>query len=117
MYSPTMTAVLYAGLAGTLLALVVATAYQKWQPRVFFLLALRLAIGWHFLFEGMYKVQSVYTGPTETSRPFTSEPYFKVAPGPIGAYMRKQFGDPEEVIATRVKAPKQISLDAFDKLS
>ena len=43
-------------LAGTLLALVIATAYQKWQPRVFFLLALRLAIGWHFLVEGVEKV-------------------------------------------------------------
>ena len=54
--------VIYAGLGGSLLALIIATAQQKWQPRVFFLLALRLAIGWHFLFEGMNKIQSHVVG-------------------------------------------------------
>ena len=34
--------VLYAGLVGVLIALFVATAQNKWQPRVFALLALRL---------------------------------------------------------------------------
>src|SRR5215475_13936632 len=101
---PIPLAVLYAGLAGTLLALLVATITNRWSPRVFFLLALRLAIGWHFLFEGLYKVNSYYTGPTETSKPFTSEPYFKVAPGPIGEKMRKQFSDPDAEIASKVKA-------------
>jgi uncharacterized membrane protein YphA (DoxX/SURF4 family) len=94
---------LYAGLAGTVLALIVATIMNRWSIRVFFLLALRLAIGWHFLFEGLYKVNSHLIGPSETNRPFTSEPYFRNAPGPIGAFMRKQFGDPAEVIADRVK--------------
>ena len=32
-----------------------------------------MAIGWHFLFEGLGKIQSHYIGPTETNRPFTSE--------------------------------------------
>lgn len=117
MNSPIPLAVIYAGLAGTLLALIVATAQQKWSCKVFFLLALRLAIGWHFMFEGFHKIHSTYTGPTETNRPFTSEPYFKVAPGPIGAEMRKQFGDPAEVIAAKVRAPKDIKSDAFAKLS
>lgn len=117
MNSPIPLAVIYAGLAGTLLALIVATAQQKWSCKVFFLLALRLAIGWHFMFEGFHKIHSTYTGPTETNRPFTSEPYFKVAPGPIGAEMRKQFGDPAEVIAAKVRAPKDIKPDAFAKLS
>src|SRR4030095_14028796 len=106
---PISLAVLYAGLAGTVLALIVATASNKWSPRVFCLLALRLAIGWHFLFEGLYKVQSYYTGPTDTNKPFSSEPYFKVAPGPLGAKMRKEFGDPAAEIASKVKAPKEIS--------
>jgi uncharacterized membrane protein YphA (DoxX/SURF4 family) len=114
---PIPLAVLYAGLAGTALALFVATATNKWSPRVFCLLALRLAIGWHFLFEGLYKVQTYYTGPTETSRPFTSEPYFKVAPGPLGAKMRKEFSDPEAEIATKVKAPKDIPPADFAKLT
>jgi uncharacterized membrane protein YphA (DoxX/SURF4 family) len=114
---PIPLAVIYAGLAGTLLALIVATIQNRWSLRVFFLLALRLAIGWHFLFEGLHKIHSHSVGPTETSRPFSSEPYFKVAPGPLGPYMRKQFGDPEAEIATKVKAPKEITPAAFNKLS
>jgi uncharacterized membrane protein YphA (DoxX/SURF4 family) len=110
---PIPIAVLYAGLGGTVLALIVATITNRWSLRVFFLLALRLAIGWHFLFEGLYKVQSYYTGPTETSKPFSSEPYFKVAPGPLGAKMRKEFGDPAAEIASKVKAPKEISATEF----
>jgi uncharacterized membrane protein YphA (DoxX/SURF4 family) len=90
--------VLYAGLAGTLLALLVAMIQNRWSLRVFFILALRLAIGWHFLFEGLHKVHSHYVGPTETNRPFSSEPYFREAEGPLGPYMRKQIGDPEELL-------------------
>jgi uncharacterized membrane protein YphA (DoxX/SURF4 family) len=109
--------VLYAGLAGTVLALIIATAMNRWSIRVFFLLALRLAIGWHFLFEGLYKVNSHLVGPTETNRPFSSEPYFRNAPGPVAAYMASQFGDPNAVIAAKVKAPKDIPPEAFDNLS
>lgn len=111
-----LTAIMYAGLAGTALALVVATGQNRWSPRVFFLLALRLSIGWHFLFEGLHKVHSVYHGPSETVRVFTSEPYFKVAPGPIGEQMRKQFSDPGAVFADRVRPTKEISPAAFDAL-
>ena len=114
---PIPLAVVYAGLAGTVLALIVATITNKWSPRVFILLALRLAIGWHFAFEGLHKIHSYYTGPTETNRPFSSEPYFKVAPGPLGAKMRKEFSDPEAEIATKVKAPKAIAPAAFAKMS
>lgn len=114
---PIPLAVLYAGLAGTVLALIVATVTNRWSPRVFFLVALRLAIGWHFLFEGLYKVQTYYTGPTETSKPFTSEPYFKVAPGPLGAKMRKEFSNPEAEITAKVKAPKEITPAEFAKKS
>jgi uncharacterized membrane protein YphA (DoxX/SURF4 family) len=113
---PIPLAVVYAGLGGTLLALCVATATNKWSLRVFVLLALRLAIGWHFLFEGLYKVQSHNTGPTETNRPFSSEMYFKVAPGPIGAYMRNQFSDPAKEIAEKLTPPEALSADAFAKL-
>jgi uncharacterized membrane protein YphA (DoxX/SURF4 family) len=108
--------VVYAGLAGTLLALLVATAMNRWSPKVFFLLALRLAIGWHFLFEGLYKIQSHETGPSESNRQFSSEPYFRVAPGPIGAYMRQQFDDPAAVIAEKIKLTKEIAPEMFAKL-
>lgn len=109
--------VLYAGLGGTVLALIVATIQNNWSLRVFFLLTLRLAIGWHFLFEGLYKVNSYFVGPTDTNRVFTSEPYFRVAPGPIGALMRKQFDDPAATIEVQVKRKKDISPEVFAKLS
>jgi uncharacterized membrane protein YphA (DoxX/SURF4 family) len=94
-------AVLYAGLAGTVLALLVATIQNRWSLRVFFILALRLAIGWHFLFEGLHKLHSHYIGATETNRPFTSEPYFREAEGPLGPYVRQQLGDPVELVKAK----------------
>ncbi|AWM39675.1 DoxX [Gemmata obscuriglobus] len=115
--TPTLAAVVYAGLIGTVLSLIVATATNRWSPRVFLLLALRLAIGWHFMFEGFHKIHSTYTGPTDTNRPFSSEPYFKVAPGPIGEKMRREFSDPAADIAAKVKAPKEISPAEFKNLS
>ena len=114
---PIPLAVVYAGLGGTLLALIVATATNGWQLRVFFLLALRLAIGWHFLFEGLHKIHSHYLGATENSRTFTSEPYFTVAEGPLGPLMRKQFlVDTDAVIAARV-APQADKLAGFGNLN
>ena len=105
--------VVYAGLGGTLLALVVATAQQKWQLRVFFLLALRLAIGWHFLFEGLHKIHSFAVGESETNKVFSSEPYFRASPTWFGAQMRKQFDDSGKTIAERVLQPKPIDKSAF----
>ncbi|HET6576308.1 MAG TPA: DoxX family protein [Fimbriiglobus sp.] len=110
-------AVVYAGLAGTLLALLVAAATNGWSLRVFLLLALRLAIGWHFLFEGLHKVHSYMVGPTETNRPFSSAPYFAAAEGPFGEYMRKKYlGDPWETITAKVTPKKAISPTDFAKL-
>ena len=110
-------AVLYAGLAGVLLALLVATAQNKWQWRVFAILALRLAIGWHFLFEGLHKVQSEYTGVTDTNKVFTSEPYFAAAEGPLGEQLRKRYiGDPEATYKAMVLQPEPMSADEFRKL-
>jgi uncharacterized membrane protein YphA (DoxX/SURF4 family) len=100
--------VIYVGLAGVMLALVVATAFQRGSPRVFFILALRLAIGWHFLFEGLHKIHSHYVGPTETNRPFSSAAYFRHAPGPLGPLLRRSYEDPEGVIAARVRVPSTI---------
>jgi uncharacterized membrane protein YphA (DoxX/SURF4 family) len=109
--------VIYAGLGGTLLSLIVATATNNWQPRVFLLLALRLAIGWHFLFEGLHKVHSHWVGPTETSKPFSSEPYFAVAEGPFGEQMRKRYLlDPDKVIAEMLTLRKPVTTDQFARL-
>jgi uncharacterized membrane protein YphA (DoxX/SURF4 family) len=67
-----------------------------------FLVLLRLAIGWHFLLEGIEKIQSVSTGPTETNRPWTSEPYLREASGPLAAFVRLQVGDPDQAILDRL---------------
>jgi uncharacterized membrane protein YphA (DoxX/SURF4 family) len=61
-----------------------------------FLILLRLAIGWHFLFEGIEKIQSVQLGPTETNRPWTSRGYLRGAVGPLADYFRRQTGDSDE---------------------
>jgi uncharacterized membrane protein YphA (DoxX/SURF4 family) len=110
--------VVYAGLAGCLLALVVASISNGWSLRVFFLLALRLAIGWHFLFEGLHKVNSHMVGVTETNRPFSSEPYFRVAEGPFGEFMRNKYlGNPSEFIATHLTPTKKLTAEEFGNLS
>lgn len=97
MDSPLLDNVLLAGLVGCLIALIVATAQQNWRPRVFFLLALRIAIGWQFLFEGLNKIQSHRVGAVETGKPFSSEPYFRESEGPIADLMRTRMdlADPE----------------------
>lgn len=95
--------VLYAGLGGTVLALIVATATNRWSLRVFCLLALRLAIGWHFLFEGLHKVHSHYVGASETNRPFSSEIYFTAGEGPLAREMRARIGgDPEAELRAKL---------------
>ena len=65
---------------------------------VVFLVLLRLAIGWHFLYEGLHKLHSIELGETSTNpRPFTSASYFRDAPGPFATFMRGQLGDPDAV--------------------
>ncbi len=111
-------AVIYAGMAGVLLALIVATAQNRWQWRVFALLALRLAIGWHFLFEGLHKINSTIVGDTATNKPFTSAPYFAAGEGPFADIMRKEaLGDTEALIASHTAKAKELSLEDYAKLS
>jgi uncharacterized membrane protein YphA (DoxX/SURF4 family) len=50
----------------------------------FFLVALRLSIGWHFFVEGMDKLNSAS---------WTSEPYLREASGPLAPYFREIAGD------------------------
>ncbi len=115
---PIPPAVLYAGLAGVLLSLVVATATNGWQLRVFALLALRLAVGWLFLFAGLEKVYSFAVGPTDSNRVFTSEPYFAAAEGPLGEYMRKKYlGDPEATYKARLTKKEPRSAADFKQLT
>ena len=66
----------------------------------FFLILLRLAIGWHFAAEGYKKLEGHWRGPTETvlgvSKPFTSAGYFREGTGPLAKIIRQQVGDPDE---------------------
>jgi uncharacterized membrane protein YphA (DoxX/SURF4 family) len=66
----------------------------------FFLILLRLAIGWHFLAEGYHKLEGYWTGSTETvvgkSKPFSSAGYFREGTGPLARYIRKEVGDPDD---------------------
>jgi uncharacterized membrane protein YphA (DoxX/SURF4 family) len=66
------------------------------RSAIVFLVLLRLAIGWHFFYEGMLKVRSTWIGPTTTNRPFTSAGYFREAPGPVGKGWRWAVGDPDQ---------------------
>lgn len=109
--------ILYAGLAGVVIALIVATATQRWELRVFVLLALRLAIGWHFLFEGLHKIHSQSVGPTDTSKPFTSEPFIAVGEGLAAEWMRtKYLGDPVKTYTERLAQSKPMTAEEFKKL-
>src|SRR5438270_7871453 len=64
---------------------------------IIFLVLLRLAIGWHFLYEGLHKVHSVHVGETVTNRPFSSAGYLREATGPLASPMRSALGDPDAV--------------------
>jgi uncharacterized membrane protein YphA (DoxX/SURF4 family) len=67
-----------------------------------FLVLLRVAIGWHFLFEGLEKIESVDLGPTTTNRPWTSEPYLREASGPFGDYFRRKIGDLDDMALAKL---------------
>src|SRR5438105_3739120 len=69
-----------------------------------FLVLLRLAIGWHFAVEGWHKVHSQLIGEAETNRVFSSEGFFREAPGPLARAMRWQLGDADNEVLDRVTA-------------
>jgi uncharacterized membrane protein YphA (DoxX/SURF4 family) len=55
----------------------------------FFIVLLRVAIGWHFLFEGLEKVQATRQG----KEPFSAEIYLRNATGPLAPYYRGMLPD------------------------
>jgi uncharacterized membrane protein YphA (DoxX/SURF4 family) len=54
-----------------------------------FLVLLRIAIGWHFLTEGLDKVESTRHG----KEPFSAEPYLRNSAGPLAPYFRSLLPD------------------------
>src|ERR1043166_1717259 len=76
-----------------------------------FLVLLRLAIGWDFLFEGIEKYRSVSTGESvaigkpwagESGKPWTSEPYFREGTGPLAKFVRSRIGDTDDLLLARL---------------
>lgn len=56
------------------------------------LVTLRLAIGWHLLYEGWWKINS-----QSTAQPWTAEGYLKNATGPLRGTFRNLTGDPNDL--------------------
>ena len=79
-----------------------------------FLILLRLAIGWHFLFEGIEKIHSVdMVGRTETNRPWSSIDYLREATGPAADFFHRQVGNPDgEALALFAVKPLEKGQDA-----
>src|SRR5262249_22535224 len=54
-----------------------------------FIVLLRIAIGWHFLFEGWEKLEGTVSGKD----PFSAEIYLRNATGPLAPYFRGMIPD------------------------
>ncbi|MFM7099302.1 MAG: DoxX family protein [Gemmataceae bacterium] len=61
------------------------------------LILLRLVIGWHFLFEGLHKIHSLYS-----PKPFSSEIYFRESSGPLGKFMKGFLPDPDAELISKL---------------
>jgi uncharacterized membrane protein YphA (DoxX/SURF4 family) len=81
---------------------------------ILFLILLRLAIGWHFLFEGLHKVHTTYAA-SDTTRAFTSEGFFREAEGPAGPEIRKYIGDPDQVALAKLEVQAVPAGEQADK--
>ena len=65
------------------------TRYYPGFLAALFIILLRIAIGWHFLYEGMEK----YNTTLEGKAPFSSEIYLRNANGPLAPYFREMLPD------------------------
>jgi uncharacterized membrane protein YphA (DoxX/SURF4 family) len=68
----------------------------------FFLILLRLAIGWHFYVEGAKKVKSLQDEKSLTNQPFSSAEYLRGSTGPLADQFRKLAGDPDAEALARL---------------
>jgi len=69
----------------------------------FFLVALRLVIGWHFAVEGYHKLRTHQIGKTATNTPWTSEPFFREGYGPLADWYREMLGVSDEPTLARLR--------------
>ncbi|VAX39344.1 hypothetical protein MNBD_PLANCTO02-935 [hydrothermal vent metagenome] len=59
---------------------------------IIFIVLLRLSIGWQFLYEGLWKCDTM-----QSSRPWTAAGYLRNAQGPLRDHFRNMTGDPDEL--------------------
>jgi len=59
---------------------------------VLFLVILRISIGWQFLYEGLWKYNTL-----RSNTPWTAEGYLKTAQGPFRDMFRAMTGDPDDL--------------------
>jgi uncharacterized membrane protein YphA (DoxX/SURF4 family) len=59
---------------------------------VAFLVLLRIAIGWQFLYEGLWKLNTL-----SSAKPWTSAGYLRAARGPLRNVYRRMTGDPDDL--------------------
>lgn len=73
-------------------------AQKRYYPgflAAFFLVLLRVAIGWHFLYEGLEKYESTQKG----DRPWSAEAYLRASTGPFAAKFRALVPDVDSLDA------------------
>jgi uncharacterized membrane protein YphA (DoxX/SURF4 family) len=84
-----------------------------------FLIALRIAIGWHFLFEGVEKWRSIERGTTETpsgiQRPFNSAGFLRESTGPFAGFFRSRVADLDQQALDRSDVQGRRISPALDK--
>jgi hypothetical protein len=73
----------------------------------FGLVVLRLVIGWHFLFEGIEKLESWHKGPTEGQPIWSAEGYLREAQGPLAWWFRQQAGDLDADAVAKLRLPTE----------
>ena len=74
----------------------------------FFLIALRLAIGWHFLVEGYHKIESHREAASSTNMPWTGEGFFREGIGPAAPFARHYLHLDDADALSRLKADNHI---------
>lgn len=80
----------------------------------FFLVLLRIAIGWHFLTEGLEKYESTQ----KASQPFSAEVYLRNSSGPLAPYFRGMIPDVNNLALldpTRLKSSWSDSVARIEK--
>ena len=81
----------------------------------FFLILLRLAIGWHFYVEGAKKVKSLQDREECDQQALYQRDYLRGSTGPLADLFRKQAGDPDAEALARLDVSEKPLPPALDK--